>query len=159
MRFVCAPALAPFVLALGTATAAAQQTPLTVAPTGNVGIGTAAPAHKLDVQGGEINASGGLCIAGDCKTSWSQVTFGPGLTLTGGNLGVGTTTPAYRLDVQGGQINASGGLCIAGDCKTSWSRSVTGSLRRGDSPSGHQQQLAVLFERRRTGLMTLRPGR
>src|SRR5947209_14741836 len=37
----------------------------------NVGIGTNTPGYKLDVQGGQINASGGFCIAGDCKTSWS----------------------------------------------------------------------------------------
>jgi hypothetical protein len=40
---------------------------------GNVGIGTPAPNYKFDVQGGQVNASGGLCIAGDCKTNWSQV--------------------------------------------------------------------------------------
>ena len=40
---------------------------------GNVGIGTTAPGYKLDVQGGQINASGGLCINTDCKTAWSQV--------------------------------------------------------------------------------------
>ena len=43
---------------------------------GNVGIGTTAPGYKLDAQGGQINASGGLCIAGDCKTSWSAVSAG-----------------------------------------------------------------------------------
>ena len=40
--------------------------------TGNVGIGTTTPGYKLDVTG-QINASSGLCIAGDCKTAWSQV--------------------------------------------------------------------------------------
>jgi hypothetical protein len=35
-----------------------------------LGIGTSAPSYRLDVQGGQINASGGLCIAGDCRTSW-----------------------------------------------------------------------------------------
>jgi hypothetical protein len=45
---------------------------------GNVGIGTNAPAYKLDVQGGQVNAAGGLCIAGDCKTAWSQVGGGTG---------------------------------------------------------------------------------
>jgi len=41
---------------------------------GSVGIGITNPSYKLDVQSGQINASGGLCIAGDCKTAWSQVT-------------------------------------------------------------------------------------
>ncbi len=38
---------------------------------GSVGIGITNPGYKLDVQGGQVNASGGLCINGDCRTSWS----------------------------------------------------------------------------------------
>lgn len=41
--------------------------------TGRVGIGTTNPGYILDVQNGQMNASGGLCIAGDCKIAWSQV--------------------------------------------------------------------------------------
>lgn len=44
-----------------------------IASTGRVGIGTILPSYKLDVQGGQVNASGGLCINGDCKTNWGQV--------------------------------------------------------------------------------------
>ncbi len=40
---------------------------------GNVGIGILNPGYKFDVQGGQINASNGLCIAGICKTSWADV--------------------------------------------------------------------------------------
>lgn len=47
---------------------------LTILNTGDIGIGTTAPGYKLDVQGGQLNTSGGLCINGDCKTAWSQVT-------------------------------------------------------------------------------------
>jgi hypothetical protein len=54
----------------------------------NVGIGTAAPAYALDVQGGQINASGGLCIAGTCQTSWPQ---GGGGSITGVTAGMGLT--------------------------------------------------------------------
>lgn len=40
----------------------------------NVGIGTDTPGSKLDVNG-EINAGGGLCLGGNCKSSWP---FSPG---------------------------------------------------------------------------------
>jgi hypothetical protein len=79
---------------------------------GNVGIGTTAPSYKFDVQGGQINASGGLCIAGDCKTSWSQVgggtvgnsqwtTSGTSIYYNSGNIGIGTTSPVSKLEVSG----------------------------------------------------------
>jgi hypothetical protein len=70
---------------------------------GNVGIGTTTPAYKLEVIG-QINSSGGLCIAGDCKTSWSQVGGSQWTDTTGGiyylgNVGIGTSTVSYPLFV------------------------------------------------------------
>jgi hypothetical protein len=63
---------------------------------GLVGIGTAAPGYRLDVQGGQVNASGGLCIAGDCKSSWSQVggqwaSSGSGIYYSAGSVVIGTS--------------------------------------------------------------------
>lgn len=65
---------------------------------GRIGIGTPAPGFQLDVQGGRINASGGLCINGDCKTAWSEV----------GGSGVSTTSAANISSGQFGQ-NTGGG--------------------------------------------------
>jgi hypothetical protein len=85
-------------------------TNLTIKSGGNVGIGITSPGYRLDVQGGQVNASGGFCIAGDCKTAWSQVggsgssqwaSNSSGINYSSGNVGIGTTTPATQLDVNG----------------------------------------------------------
>jgi Peptidase_G2, IMC autoproteolytic cleavage domain len=90
---------------------------------GRVGIGTVGPSFKLDVQGGQVNASAGLCIAGDCKTAWSQVgggssqwtTSGANISYSAGNVGIGIAAPSSKLQVNGdltvsgtGNISASG---------------------------------------------------
>lgn len=84
----------------------------TLTQAGTVGIGTGTPnaSYKLDVQGGTINSSGGLCIAGVCKTDWSQVggsqwTGSSSIFYNGGNVGIGTTSaPTRKLEVLGGNV-------------------------------------------------------
>ena len=95
----------------------------TLTQTGNVGIGTTSPGFKLHVQGGYVNASDGLCINSDCKTSWSQVggsqwANGTGSINYSGFVGIGTTTPGKQLDVVG-DINASGTI-TAGNIKAKY---------------------------------------
>lgn len=78
---------------------------------GNVGLGTVNPSQKLDVQG-YINASSGLCINGDCKSSWFSISpwinNGTDYYHNSGKIGIGTTTPTTTLDVNG-IITATGG--------------------------------------------------
>ena len=77
---------------------------------GNVGIATTTPAYALSVQG-QANASGGLCIAGDCKTSWSQVAAATGWTDGGtsvylstdsDSVGIGTANPVFKTHIMTG---------------------------------------------------------
>lgn len=86
---------------------------------GRVGIGIGLPNYQLDVQGGQVNASGGLCINGDCKTAWSQIggqwtTSGSNIHYTNGNVGLGITNPTFRLHV-GGDAKVTGSLTVDGN--------------------------------------------
>jgi hypothetical protein len=98
---------------------------------GFIGIGTTAPSFRLDVQSGSINASGGLCIAGDCKTSWSQVggsqwtTSGTTINYSTGNVGIGVASPTTKLDVNG-TVNATA-LTVNGTAVTSSQWASNGS--------------------------------
>ena len=86
---------------------------------GNVGVGTVSPNYKLDVQGGSINSSGGLCIAGDCKTAWNQVgsqwtTSGTTINYSTGNVGVATASPTEKLHVTG-NVKVTGNIDVGGN--------------------------------------------
>ena len=99
----------------------------TIAPTGDVGIGTTSPSEKLDVNGsiisnnsfllqsgttligGIVNTGGALDIQSDSTrdVSIGSATNPQSLFVEGsnGNLGIGTTSPGYKLEVNAGTTN------------------------------------------------------
>ena len=79
----------------------------------SVGIGTPAPSFKLDVQGGLINASGGLCINNVCQTSWPSV-GGSGATLTANTFSGTQTIASGNLALPVSTSAASGVITFGG---------------------------------------------
>lgn len=83
-----------------------------ISDSGVVSIGTSTQntLYRLDVQGGKINSSDGLCINGDCRASWSAVggsqwTGSSSIYFNSGNVGIGTaSTPSRKLEVVGGNV-------------------------------------------------------
>ncbi len=122
-------------------------TAMAIIPSGNVGIVKTAPGAALDVVGA-INSNStingtGLCIAGDCKTSWTAVGAASSgwtqngtevyKTNTSGNVGIGTTTPSATLHVQnsgGGGVfrvtNSSGSFGFGVDTLGGYAQAIGG---------------------------------
>lgn len=87
----------------------AQTNQLVVTESGNFGLGKTNPTQKLDVAG-LVNAQGGLCINGDCKTSWNEITgfwreaeegFIVNTNAGGIGIGVDNAIAGIKLDVAG----------------------------------------------------------
>lgn len=111
---------------------------------GRVGVGQSNPQYAVDVIG-NVNVSTGLCIAGDCKTAWSQVgggssqwtTAAPNIYFNTGNVGIGTSTPTQKLEINGaGLIPTVYGSSAAGGALTlqSTSHTTKGTINIGVDP-------------------------
>ena len=110
---------------------------LYITNSGNVGIGTASPAGKLDVNGSSVFRDAlmiGTTVESEGLISWSGTNFvirgatsralslgsngvsGRILIDTSGNVGIGTTSPLFKLSVDGNTFLA-GSLQVGGTLK------------------------------------------
>ena len=82
---------------------------------GNVGVGVADPAFKLDVDG-DINFTGTLREDGNpfVSTPWTIESGPTALSYTGGNVGIGAGTPSAKLEVTG-NAHVSTDLSVGGN--------------------------------------------
>jgi hypothetical protein len=147
---------------------------LTIRADNKVGIGTASPSYALDVQGGQINSAGGLCIAGDCKTAWSQVgsqwtTSGSSIYYNSGNVGIGTAPSSqYKVDINGntnvtGNMNVTGNINAKYQDVAEWVESsqhlAAGTLVSLDpTKSNHVEASAKPYDTRVAGVVSAQPG-
>ena len=142
---------------------------------GSVGIGTATPSYRLDVQGGQVNASGGLCIGGDCRTAWSQVgggsqwtASGANISYTGGSVAIGSTNPTATLHVAGdgrftGSLTVDGNIAAKYQDVAEWvpaaAQLAAGTVVVLDSTKSNQVvSSSSSYDTRVAGVVSTQPG-
>ena len=107
-----------------------------ITTTGNVGIGTTSPGHKLSVIGGHIQTDGNV------YTNVIRDNTGGNVSIqdNGGNVGIGTASPAYKLDIYGGniQINNGGATWLGSDSTGGFARTFNGNTFRFISSSNSE---------------------
>ena len=142
---------------------------------GRVGIGTSNPGFKLDVQGGAINASGGLCMNGDCRTTWPSgggtsqwTTSGSNIFYNLGNVGIGTSSPTSKLHVAGdgrvtGNLTVDGNIAAKYQDVAEWVPAATqlavGTVVVLDAnTANHVVSSTSSYDTRVAGVISERPG-
>ena len=128
---------------------------------GNVGIGLADPAFKLDVDG-DINFTGTLREDGNpfVSTPWTIESGPTALSYTGGNVGIGAGTPSAKLEVTGnahvstdltvagkigvGVDSPAANLQVVGNCHVSTNMELGGTLVMGTVTVEAQHALSAI---------------
>jgi len=86
-----------------------------ITSTGNVGIGTTSPGHKLTVIGGNIQTNGIVYSNTVRDNTGGNVVIQD----NGGNVGIGTASPDYKLEVNGTLgVSRTNGIIFAGSSGT-----------------------------------------
>jgi len=113
---------------------------------GKIGVGTSSPTYKMDIQGGQLNASGGLCIAGECKTSWADNKGYSGTEMRLNSVGTfnyydGILTSGASGDgtVKTADFNGDGNLDVA----IPYDSLVSVFFNNGDGSYGAKQDYAI----------------
>ncbi len=145
----------------------AAGTGLFVRKGGSVGIGTSAPAYKLDVNGA-INATG-LNVNGSAVTGSQWTTSGSNINYpTSGNVGIGTSSPTYKLHVTGsgkftGDLTVDGNIAARYQDVAEWVPSSeqlpAGTVVVLDATKSNQViASATSYDTRVAGVISEQPG-
>ncbi len=150
---------------------------------GNVGIGTATPGHKLTVQNGEIvsasDTDAGLVFTGTDGTANdmavrydrpnARLEFRDNLNSEtrmvvkqDGNVGIGTTEPLAKLDIQASANNSNGGIRLRGFTHSTdvsyWSEGQFAMMFNGAYPNVISSNGVSYFNGGNVGIGTTDPG-
>jgi len=122
-----------------------------------------------------VNASGGLCIGGDCRTAWSQVgggsqwtTSGANISYTGGSVAIGSTNPTATLHVTGdgrftGSLTVDGNIAAKYQDVAEWvpaaAQLAAGTVVVLDSTKSNQVvSSSSSYDTRVAGVVSTQPG-